>query len=199
MCHPAVAYAAIAVAGAISAKASYDQGRFTKKVSDYNARVDENAAKDVLNKARIVESEERQKAAELQSRQRAILAARGVDINTGTALKVQEDTELIGQINAMRVRQSAEQQASALQQQATLTRAEGRNAKRQGTTKAISTLIGTAGSLAGGMAKTGGGTGDSALWDSGTLGTGGKGAVAPKWYSSSDRFNLGFNKFSFGR
>lgn len=192
MCEPTtIALAAMAVAGGISAKASYDQGVHAKKVDEYNARVDENSAKEVRNKARIAENEERQKAAELVSRQRAVFAARGVNVDTGTALKVQEDTDLIGKVNAMRVRQNAEQQAQALETQAYLTKKEGKNAKRQGTMKAISTLIGTAGSVAGGMSATGTTGGPPKLWDSSTLGTGGQGAVASKWYTDVNKFNLG--------
>ena len=193
MCHPAVAYAAMAIAGAISAKASYDQGKFSKGVSEYNARVDQNAAQEVRNKGRIAESEERQRAMEFQSRQRAVLAARGVNIDSGTALQVQEDTGLVGEVNAMRIRQNTEQQASALREQAVLTRAEGKNAKRQGTAKAVSSIIGSIGAAAGSAATAGGSAsgGNSTLWDSGTLGTGGKGAVADKWYMNTGKFNLG--------
>lgn len=149
MCHPAVYYAAVIVAAAVSAKASYDQGQHEKGVSKYNARVMENTAVEVRNRANVAETEERQKALELASRQRAIFASRGVVVDTGTALRVQEDTELIGEVNAMRVRQEGDLEVSALETQAALTRRKGKAAAQQGTSKALSTSLGTIGKLAG--------------------------------------------------
>jgi len=191
MCYPAVAYVAIAAAAAISAKAKYDQGQYAKGVSKYNARVDQNAATEVRNKGRIVENEERQKALDLRSRQRAVLASRGAQVDTGTALKIQEDTGLIGDINAMRVRQNTELQAGALETQAALTLSEGKAAYKQGVAGAASDIIGAIGSIAGAKGGKTVGKADlgAGLWDQGTTASSGSGAVASKWYSYGNKSN----------
>ena len=181
MCYPAVAYAAVIIAAGVTAKAQYDQGQFEKGVSQYNARVAENTAADVRSKARIVESEERQKASELQARQRAIFASRGAQVDVGTALSVQEDTALIGEINVLRVRESAEEQATALETQADLFRAEGEQAEKQGKAKATATTIGAVGKLAGAFSSSGGFDGAA---DLGGGSTDFAGFVAPKWYTN---------------
>jgi hypothetical protein len=163
MCNPAVVLVVAQVAsGALSAKASADQGRYNRSVAEYNAAVDKNRAEEIKSKANIAESEERQRTQQLSSRQRVTAAARGVEIGFGTPLALTEGTERIGEISALRIRKGAEEQASALQTQAELTEAGGRQAERQGRIGAAATLIGSAGAAAG------------------ALSTPGK--VAPKWF-----------------
>jgi hypothetical protein len=146
MCEPTLILAGVsALTTGIS---QYQQGQTAKKTARYNARVSENRATEVQNRAITAESEERQKASELQGRQRAIQAAKGVSVDTGTALRVQEDTALIGEVNAMRIRENARSQTEALETEAELTRFQGENAARQGTLGAISTVAAGAGKVA---------------------------------------------------
>jgi len=149
MCYAAVYYAAVIIAGAVTAKSQVDQARYEKDVADYNAAVDRNQAVEVRNEARIQENEERQRAFELISRQRAVLASRGANIDFGTALQIQEDTALIGEINAMRIRESGEEQATALESRAELTESSGDFALKQGKLAAVGTVFSTIGSLGG--------------------------------------------------
>lgn len=196
MCEPVstglliASIATTAVAGGVSAYAAYDQGQYQKAVGEYNARVNQNEAQKVLNKSRIVESEERQKASELRSRQRAVLASRGADVNSGSALSMQEDTTLIGEMNVMRVRQNAEDRADALNQRADLDLSNGENAADQGTMGAVAAGLKTAGSIAGTASNSG-------LFGKGSLVTDGKaGVVADKWYQGGSDYEFG--QFSGG-
>ena len=132
----------------LTAAGQISQGRAADDAAKYNARVDENRATEVQNRAISLESEERQKAAEFRGRQRAILAARGVSVDTGTALRIQEDTELLGEINAMRIRESTESQVGALETSASLTRSQGRSALRQGALGGFATVAAGAGRVA---------------------------------------------------
>ena len=155
MCEPTTAMMVMTtVSGAMSAKAQYDQGQYQKGVAEYNAAVDRNKAVEVKNKANTQESAERQKAQQLLSKQRAIAASRGATVDFGTVLDITEDTEMIGEINARRVREGGEAQVTALEGQATLGLSAGNNAASQGSMGAIGTLLGTAGTVAGSIQPT---------------------------------------------
>lgn len=201
MCEPAsttmlvTSLVMTAMAGAASAYGMYQQGQSEKNIAEYNAKVAENEKQKVLTRSRVLESEERQKAMEMQSQQKAALAAQGVDVHSGTALKLQTDTGRIGEMNVMRIRQNSEDQASSLQEQANLSRFQGQSAASQGTMGAIATGIKTVGSMAGTAYKGG-------LFDGkgSTLLTGdGGGTVSEKWYTDIDssKFNLGTSSNAF--
>lgn len=134
MCEPTTAtlmYASLAATAASTAMqvhSSQQQASHSRAVGRYNARVQENQAKEVRNKAIEQENQARQEASQLQSKQSAIAASRGVLATEGTALQTLEDTKLIGDINALRIRQNAEDQAAALETQSVLTRS-GADAK----------------------------------------------------------------------
>lgn len=164
MCSPMLVVAgATVLSGAMSAKASIDQGRYQRGVAEYNAAVDRNRAIEIKNKAIVQETEERQKAQQMSSRQRVIAASRGVEVGFGSPLSLIEDTERIGEINALRIRKGAQQQATALETQADLTESAGQQAQTQSRLGALSTVIGTGASVAGQLSTQ-------------------PGKVAPKWY-----------------
>jgi len=173
--------------GVMQAKASSDQANYQQGVAEYNAAVDKNMAESVRDKAVVVENDERQRAAQLHSKQRAIAASRGVDVDSGTPLDLQQDTEMIGEINALRIRQSAEDQASALETQAGLTLAEGKAAAYQGRLKSTATLIGTAGSVAGQMNTPT----SSFTTPNGSVNQ--PQTVAPKWYDGDAGVDMNLN------
>jgi len=158
MCAVNLAAAVIVViASAVSAKAQVDQAHYTRDVADYNAAVDRNQATSVRNDSRIQENEERTKAFQLISRQRAVLAARGANIDFGTALQIQEDTAMIGEVNTLRIRENNEEQASALEAKADLTERTGEFALTQGKLGATATMlqaVGSAMSMAGSAPST---------------------------------------------
>lgn len=147
MCEPAtIAYAAAAVIGAASA---YQQGRERRAAGEYNTRVSENEATRLRNISIDEENKQRRATAELISRQRAQLAAANIDIGSGSALQLQEDTALLGEIDALNIRENFAAQASSLDTEAALTQGQGRAAGRAGTTKAFSSLLGGAARVSG--------------------------------------------------
>jgi len=147
MCYAAIPYIVSAVGAVGSAKAQMDQASYDRGVAEYNAGVEENRATSIENKAIVAETEERTKAQQLVSSQRAAAAARGAQVDFGTALDLTEDTELIGEINALRIRETAEDEAAALRESAKLRRAAGAAGETQATTGALSTVFSTAGRL----------------------------------------------------
>ena len=154
MCEPTmVAGGALLVSSMFTAQQQRAQGEFQKGVAEYNARVAENEAQQIRNKGVEEENIQRRKTAELLSKQRAQLAARNVDLTTGSALQLQEETEELGEVDALRIRSNTDDQVQAALSQADLTRTEGQFAKEASRGRAVGTLLsGAADALGTGVA-----------------------------------------------
>lgn len=148
MCDPVSISTALAVVGtATSFQASRNQATFQEGVGRFNARNQENAAVERRNQGTEAINAERTEAAQLISTQRAIQAARGGDVGSGTNLALQQDTQLVSDINVSRIRRNAEAGAGALETQAQLTRSEAAG-KATGTRNAgLGNLITSAGAV----------------------------------------------------
>lgn len=150
MCDPVSIGIAFSLAStAMAAKSQRDQGKAAKSTADYNARVADNQAQDVRNKGTQEENKQRQATAQMLSSQRAALGASGIEIGSGSALQIQRDTEVTGEIDAGRIRSNYQDQASSLETGATLTRVEGANAKIAGNNQAMGTILSGGAKVAG--------------------------------------------------
>ena len=135
-----------AVSAAYSAVQSVQQGNYQNKVAKYNARVTENEAQQTRNKGNEEENAQREATAQLLSKQRAQLGASGVELDSGSALQLQTDTERLGELDAGRIRSNTDYAVSSLEESARLQRADGKNAQRAGRTEAFTTILGQAAS-----------------------------------------------------
>ena len=148
MCGPAAVPIMMAVSTAFAAKSAIDQGRFQKGTARYNARVAENKAEEVRRVGTEAENVQRQKTAMLLSKQRAQIGAAGIDLGSGSALQLQEDTIALGEADALRIRSNAARQAAGLDVGADLTLAQGEFAETAGYNKAAGTILSGAASVA---------------------------------------------------
>lgn len=105
------------------------QGRVARQTANYNARLQENEATRTRNIGIEEENKQRRMSAELLSRQRAQIGASGVQLNTGSALQLQEDTVQLGEVDALRIRRNYQDEAMSMEQGADLTRYEGQAAR----------------------------------------------------------------------
>lgn len=150
MCSPMAALAAVAVVqGAFTATQQIQQGRHQADVAEYNARVAENEAEETRAAGVEAENIQRRKTAELISKQRAQLGAANVDIGSGSALQLQEDAEILGEVDALRIRSNFESRAGALDTGAALTAGQGEFARSAGLGSAAGTLLGTGATVIG--------------------------------------------------
>lgn len=150
MCNPAAVQVGVMIfSTAMQASQAQAQGQFQKGVADYNARVASNEATETQNAANEAENMQRQKTAELLSRQRAQLAASNVDLSSGSALQLQEDTLTLGEADAMRIRKNYASRVKALNTESELTTAQGGFAQSAGTGRAVGSLLSGAGSFLG--------------------------------------------------
>jgi len=142
MCDPGTAGVALtAFSYAYQANAQYQQGKYQKGVAQYNTRVLENQAQEVRNEANEAENEHRQRVNQLISKQRAQLAANGIDLNSGSALQLQEDAYTLGEADALRIRSNYDSKIKAIGTESVLTQSKGDMAAAAGRNNAFGTLL----------------------------------------------------------
>lgn len=142
MCEPTTILAAVAVVStAFTATQQIQQGKFQKATAEYNSRVAENEAEETRRAGVEQENIQRRKTAELLSKQRAQLGAAGVELTSGSALQLQEETVALGEADALRIRSNFGTQAASLETGAALTQREGEFAESAGRGAAAGTLL----------------------------------------------------------
>lgn len=173
MCEPTTIMLAVSVvSAAFSARQQRQQGEFQKDVADYNARVAENEAEETRAVGVERENIQRRRTAELISKQRAQLGAANVDLGSGSALQLQEDAEILGEADALRIRSNFERRAGSLDTGAALTESQGEFAESAGRNAAVGTLLSTTANTLGTGVADKWFTPNSAASQAGTTGTG---------------------------
>lgn len=168
---PLIALAAIAAAGAtVQAVSAIKAGNAAKKagvaqqaaseseaqVSDYNASVADLQALDATQRGAEEESRFRTSVRGIIGQQRAGQAASGVDVGFGSAVDVQADAAMLGELDALTIRNNAAReawgyqvQAADLRKRAAITRKEGVNQAAAGVEQQKASRYAAAGSLIG--------------------------------------------------
>ena len=150
MCDPVtIALAATAVGGTMSAVGQYQQGRVAKQVGRNNQIMAEYAAQDAQRRAGEDAIKVQQKAAQLKGSQRATMAAKGLDLGVGTQAEILDQTDFFGATDAATARSNGNRDAWSSRYQGANARAQGDASARQANIGAFSTVLGTAGNVAG--------------------------------------------------
>ena len=89
------------------ANATADASRYNAQVATMNAQLSERRAKDALLRGQAAEQQKRMEVAQLQGRQRAAMAANGVDLTFGSPLDAMVDTAVLGELDALTIRRNA--------------------------------------------------------------------------------------------
>ena len=122
-------------------KAIRDQGRYEQQVADYNARLADLAAQDTLRIGQKESARVRREGKQVQGRQRAAYAARGVDVNVGTPSVIQEETRTLSESDQLRIQNNAWREAWGYRAEASQLRYQGRMAKQASKFQARQTLL----------------------------------------------------------
>ena len=148
--------AASTLVGAVGAKqqanAQADAAEYNAKVNDMNATLAERRARDALERGRQDEQQKRNETAQIEGRQRAAMAANGVDLSFGSPLDTLVSTATLGEVDALTVRRNAANEAYDNQVQAensravaTLNRMNAKASRTAGNLNAFSTILTGAG------------------------------------------------------
>ena len=112
--------AATSVVGAYnSASMQKDSLGFSAAIADINARMAEQSAQVELQRGEREYQSSRLKTAGLKGRQRASLAANGVDLGVGSAAEILTSTDVMGEIDANTIQANAVRSAWGYRTQAT--------------------------------------------------------------------------------
>jgi len=130
-------------------QAAKDQGENSQAVANFNADQLEQDAMRVRNKSVQDDRDLRLKYAGVKASQRARLAANGIFVDgAGTASDIQDDTDMMREISSYRIRQSAEEMASGLEDKAEFNREHGEAAYQAGKDSAVGSYLSGAGQVA---------------------------------------------------
>lgn len=150
--------ASAAAGTAVSAYSSYEQGKAQQQQALYqsavalnNQKIAQQYATAELQKGDVQEQEKRQQTAQAISAERAAVGANGLDVNTGSPLRLQADTAAVGELDAQTIRNNAQRAAYGYEVQgmnfaanAGLEESAAANAARFGALGAFSSIIGGA-------------------------------------------------------
>jgi hypothetical protein len=179
MCAPLIAVVAIAAVSAFAAaKTQKAQAEYQGKVAANNAKAAEWQAEDAIQRGNAAADNVRRRGGQTAGSQRAAMAAAGLDIGTGSALSILEDTDYFNQLDQNTVRDNAAREAWGYKVQGSNAQATAQ--MYQSTANGINPLFEGVKGGAGAYYAGGGnfGAGKNSLLNSGT-------AVNPKWYSGS--------------
>ena len=108
MCHPA----ALAIGGtAMQAWGQYQSAMAQRRAAEMQQRIGRGLAADAETRGAFDVAQHYQQVARAQGTQRAMLAASGVDVGSGSALDILTDTGAFGDLDARIIRSNAERAA----------------------------------------------------------------------------------------
>lgn len=141
---------ALAAGGAgLKAYGSYEEGQAVAKEAKYNAAVQENNAAYASAAGQSQAEVESLKDAAGQGHLKAAQGANNIDVNSGSAVKVQEGARAAGEIDAANVENNALLQAYGYKQEAALQRNKATQAQISGDIGAVGSLLEGAQSVGG--------------------------------------------------
>ena len=118
----------------VSGRAQQHNDLFQADISDFNARMFERAATDIMHASQIMQGQIALKAGQVQSAQKASQGARGIAIGVGSAADEVATTNLMKEIDMLQLNANAVRQAGAMrmrgvsaQNQALMSRARARS------------------------------------------------------------------------
>lgn len=141
------------VMGGVSAvqqgNAAAASANYNAQVAEMNAKIADENARDALERGKLEEQQKRQEVAAIVGRQKAAMAANGVDLGFGSPLDTLVDTAMLGEIDALTIRSNAAREAYAYnvdgvngRADAALSRANAKSAKKGGYLSAFGTVLG---------------------------------------------------------
>lgn len=152
-----------AVSGAVGAFGAVQQSRAQSAQYKYQAAVNRNnkiiaerQATDAIQRGEVAETEHRQRVNQIKSKQKVGFASRGIDLGSEDVSETLADTAMLGELDALTIRNNAEReaygfrvQASNFEASAGLNESAASSAKTAGVIGATTTILGTAATVGG--------------------------------------------------
>lgn len=140
---------AYAQSNAYKAKAYVD-----RSIALVNQQLAEYQAKDALARGDEAAAQAGKKISQVKGAQKAALAGQGIDINFGSAADIQADTELLGALDLLHIKNNAAREAFGYKMSAISAGAQGQFSSMANMNAANNTLLTGLGDIAGGGLKS---------------------------------------------
>lgn len=145
---PAAAGLSLA-SGLMGASNSIKQGNYQSSLLRQNAILKNQAADETVIAANTSADWQRVKAGQAIGTQRSAQAANGIDVNSGSSAQLQDDTALLGELDALTIQNNAAREAYGLRVQANQDMANAKQVKKNAGSSAMGSILGGAGSAFG--------------------------------------------------
>jgi hypothetical protein len=138
--------------GMMGAQNARQQGAFQAAMAEQNAGYKEAAAQDAEKRGAADADRYRRQVGQLIGSQRAGFAANGIDVNSGTAADIQDDTAAFGEFDALTIANNAAREAWGYRVGAQNDLMNGRMAQGNAKSAATGSILGGVGSAFGSFA-----------------------------------------------
>lgn len=152
----AIPFAIMAVQGVMAAKSAKDAGAATAAADLQNAAYADAAANDSIKRGGVAEDQQRLQTKAAIGTQRAGFAANGVDVNSGSAANIQDDTAQLGEFDALTIRNNAAREAWGYRTQSQTYQTSAKTAVASAKNNMFGSLLGAGAQGASAYAKMGG-------------------------------------------
>jgi hypothetical protein len=129
-------FGANAEADAIRKKASYNA-----TISEFNAKISDMNAEDAVRRGETDAQTVLKRGRKVQGSQRVALAAQGIEVDSGSAADIQEETEVLSALDARTVRSNALREAFGFKVQAMQSRMDAKFGVEAGENASRGTLL----------------------------------------------------------
>lgn len=135
--------------GVMGASNAISQGNYQSSLLRQNAALKNQAADEAVIAGNTSADWQRVKANQAIGTQRSVQAANGIDVNSGSSAQLQDDTAMLGELDALTIQNNAAREAYGYRVQANQDRANAKQVKKNARQQAIGSILGGTGSAFG--------------------------------------------------
>jgi hypothetical protein len=140
------------VGGMMGAQNAKQQGAFTSGMLNRNAALKDQTADETVFAGDTSADWQRVRSGQAVGTQRAVQAANGIDVNSGSAAQLQDDTAMIGELDALTIQNNAAREAYGYRIQADQDRINAIQTRTNAGNNAMGSILGGLGSAFGSFA-----------------------------------------------
>lgn len=153
MCWMTLIPAAIAIGGSLlQAQNAKQGGDYQSAVLDQNAEYKQKAADETIAAGNTSADWQRVRTKQAIGTQRTALAGNGIDVNSGSAAQLQDDTAMLGELDALTIQNNAAREAFGYKVQSVQDINNAKQVKKNASASATGSILGGLGSAFGSFA-----------------------------------------------
>ncbi|MEO4014821.1 hypothetical protein [Pseudomonas rossensis] len=140
------------VGGMMGAQNAKQEGAFNSAMLTGNAALKDQAAQETINAGDTSADWQRVQTGQAVGTQRSVQAANGIDVSSGSAAQLQDDTAMLGELDALTIQNNAAREAYGYRVQAKQDRQNAAQVTTNAGNKATGSILGGFGSAFGSFA-----------------------------------------------